>query len=105
MELQAIGDGGRGEQIIPHPFPTDQSQLQMNSDDTSHSCNFSHLKCLSFLSPLSNQWRENTYLIYPKHLAQEGKNTLWRYPLFPIDMRIFSVSLLYACLLVAVIGF
>lgn len=71
MELQAIGEEGRGKEILPPSFPKDQSQLQMNSDDTTHSRNFSHLKFVSFLSPLCNQWRENSLMciIYPRYLA------------------------------------
>lgn len=102
LYLGATGNRGgrRGEQIIPPPFPTDQLQLQVNSDDTSHSCNFSHLKCISFLSLVCNQWRENTptYLIYLSYLAQEGRNAPWRCLVFPIDCRENIFSLASLCL-------
>lgn len=66
MTFQTVGEGGRGEQIIPHPFLTDQLQLQMTYDDIFHSCNFSHLK---LFCPLSATTRDKTPLHIPPPLG------------------------------------
>jgi len=86
MELQAIGEGGRGEQVIPSPFPTDQLQLQMNQmtppiHATSAIWNTYLLSSLAAISVEKTPLHISSVLGCSHRRAEA-----WRRPLFPTDI-------------------